>query len=49
MKKIIKRILISTIATCLIVSASAVKASDDEEPKYPQRIDIPETIDVLVH
>lgn len=47
MKKLFKGLIISATAFFIIISASAVKASDDEKPIIPNGTDITKSVDIL--
>lgn len=49
MKKVLKKIITLTIALFLILGVSTVKASDDEEPKFPNGVNIPKSINFTTY
>lgn len=49
MKKILKKIVISTIVFFLIMGAHIANASDDEEPLFPNGVDISRSVNLMIN
>lgn len=48
MKKCFRGTIISIIAVILILNTNIVKASDDEEPKFPNGVNSSENTEILI-